>query len=330
MAQDITLMGADFHNVPSVLLPKTGGGTAQFYDMDGVMAWLGKDAELYLDNFYTKEFSLSETLYNGWTPSTTAKDIVASVTAGTFSAANMSDYEYYIVWDSGVDPVYTGSPTLKALTQLSRAYQVQQIFRRPSSWVNIGADNFNSNVCGSVYTSTFLRYYGTTTGTSTYSWAQSYGFYFTVTAATLSNTTAESPTVTVKTPKLSVRCSTTYLSTTNANLIDQNASLCYITCKIYRVKRNGVLRGVYEGVVNCVNTPHTYAPFNFKIGTETCQAESGSTWDDWLSSPYNVISATVGENNDVIVDDKQVGFDGAAVSIDDPIIRGRNYVLLGG
>lgn len=227
--------------------------------MTDPMSWLGKDVELYKDNLYSKEFALTDTDFHGWTPSTTAKDIVASVTAGTFSAANMSDYEYYIVWESGVDPVYTGTPTLKAHTLLSRAYQVQQICRRPSTWANIGDDNFNANVCASVYTATFLRYYGTTTGSVTYTWSASYGFYFTLTAATFSSTTAESPTVTVKTPKLSTRCSTTYFSTGNAALIDEDNSKGFITCKIYRVKRNGILRGVYEGTVSLINTPHQYA-----------------------------------------------------------------------
>ena len=32
MAQNITLMGASYSNVPAVQLPKTGGGTAQFDD----------------------------------------------------------------------------------------------------------------------------------------------------------------------------------------------------------------------------------------------------------------------------------------------------------
>lgn len=32
MAQNITLLGASYADVPSVLLPKTGGGTAQFID----------------------------------------------------------------------------------------------------------------------------------------------------------------------------------------------------------------------------------------------------------------------------------------------------------
>ena len=33
MAQNITLLGADYQDVPSVMLPKTGGGQAQFVDI---------------------------------------------------------------------------------------------------------------------------------------------------------------------------------------------------------------------------------------------------------------------------------------------------------
>lgn len=35
MAQNITLLGASYSNVPAVELPKTGGGTAKFYDDTG-------------------------------------------------------------------------------------------------------------------------------------------------------------------------------------------------------------------------------------------------------------------------------------------------------
>lgn len=34
MAQNITLMGASYSDVPAVNLPKTGGGTATFYEED--------------------------------------------------------------------------------------------------------------------------------------------------------------------------------------------------------------------------------------------------------------------------------------------------------
>ena len=38
MAQDITLLGASYEDVPAVSLPKTGGGTAEFYDVTDTTA----------------------------------------------------------------------------------------------------------------------------------------------------------------------------------------------------------------------------------------------------------------------------------------------------
>ena len=248
---DIIISGTQFSGVPSIIVPQVGGGNAQFYDMSGDMAWLGKDAECINDNLYSIEDTLENTLYNGWTPSTTAKTIVAAKTAGTFSA-DLSQYDYYIVWECGVDPVYTGAPKQKALTILARTYIVQEIFKRPSSWANIEAANFNGNACVSLYAGNFLRYYGTVAGTENYSWSVLYGFYFGATAATFSNTTSNTPTVTVKTPTLSTRCSATYFSTTNAGLIDQPNSGWSIRGKLYRVKRNGVLHGIYGNVVRLI------------------------------------------------------------------------------
>lgn len=41
MAQNITIWGASYYNVPGVKLPKTGGGTASFYDVSSVTAAAG-------------------------------------------------------------------------------------------------------------------------------------------------------------------------------------------------------------------------------------------------------------------------------------------------
>ena len=224
----------------------------RFYDMSGDMAWLGKDAECINESVYSKSGALKDTLYKGWTPSTTAKAIVATATAGTF-AADLSQYQYFLVWECGVDPVYTGTPAQTALPLLSRAYIVQELMKRPSSWANIEAGNFNGNACASLYASTLLRYYGTTTGTVTYTWAASYGFYFGATAATFSNSTADSVTVTVKSPTLSTRCSTTYFSTGNAALVDQDKSTYFIRGKVYRVRANATLRSIYGKVAGLVN-----------------------------------------------------------------------------
>ena len=39
MAQNITLMGASYTDVPAVVLPKTGGGTATFIDEEDVVTY---------------------------------------------------------------------------------------------------------------------------------------------------------------------------------------------------------------------------------------------------------------------------------------------------
>lgn len=249
---NIVIAGNTYNDVPSIIVPQSGGGNAEFYDMSGDMAWLGKGAECINENVYSIEETLDNTLFNGWTPSTTAKAIVATKTAGTFSA-DLANYGYYLVWECGVDPEYTGDPTLKALTLKARTYIVQELCKRPSSLANIEAGSFNGNVCASLYASNFLRYYGTTTGTATYTWSATYGFYFGATAATFASSTASSTTVTVKTPTLSSRCHTTYFSTTNANLVDQANSNWWIHGKLYRVKGGGVLRGIYGGVVDIIN-----------------------------------------------------------------------------
>ena len=58
MAQNITLLGASYSDVPAVDLPKTGGGTARFIDQDEIITYytgsstpassLGDDGDIYL------------------------------------------------------------------------------------------------------------------------------------------------------------------------------------------------------------------------------------------------------------------------------------------
>ena len=226
---------------------------AQYYDMSGAMAWLGKDAELVDNAVYSKTDTLANTSFNTWTPSTTATTIVSSATAKTFEA-DLENYEYYLLWDCACDMDYTNaSPTLKAHFLFSRCYLVQQIVKRPSTFANIQANNFDGNACTSLYTSNFLRYYGTTTGSVTYSWAANYGIYFGAEAATFSNATSNTPTVTIKTPTVSARCSTTYFSTGNAAKVNKTNSTYSFSGKLYRVKKKATLRCIYDNVVRLIN-----------------------------------------------------------------------------
>ena len=257
MAQDITIAGASFQAVPSIIVPKTGGGNAEFYSMNGALDWMGAGAELVGQNFYSKVDTLDNTLYNGWTPSTTAKAIVASVTLSDakFTATAVDQYAYFIIWECGVDVAYTGSPTLKALPTFARAFIVQNLVKRPDSMANIQSGNCNATTNQAAYTGNFLRYYGTTTGSITYTWAASYGFYFSATAPTISSTSAVSPTITPKTPALNARTSTTYMSATSANAVDQENSTWWIKgAKIYRAKHNCFFDGIYKNFCDVVNS----------------------------------------------------------------------------
>lgn len=225
-----------------------------YYDMSSEMSFLGKDVECIDEEVYSSVFKLSDTGYNTWTPSTTAKAIVTSQTlTSAFTATDLTNYEYFIVWECGVDPVYDSNATQKAMPQMARSIIVQEILRRPSSWTNIQGGNANSNACIAANTTNFLKYYGTTTGTSTYTWGISYGFYGAATSATFSSSTNANPVVNIKTPAINARCSTTYFSTDSAASIDQEHTYGFIRGKIYKVKRDGFVRGVYNQLISLIN-----------------------------------------------------------------------------
>lgn len=276
MAQTIVIQGATYSYVPSVELP-TGNGFASFVDttnatataekilsgetayvngnlITGNYVWnpLGNEAELINGNVYSQEVALADTDYATWTASTTAKAIQATANVGTFSA-DMVNYEYIIKWEFYTDVVHTASATLKAMPKQEVAEIYQIIFRRPASLANVTAKNFVTNVCATEYTAPYLRYYNTS-GTDTFTYAVSYGFYPAATAATFSSTTSDTPTVTIKRPTLNARCNTTYFATTRASGVDQTNTILKLRCKLYRMKIHSGFRHKFESLVDLINT----------------------------------------------------------------------------
>lgn len=248
---NIQLMGATYPTVPSVLLPNDQSGMSEFFDMSDDMSWLGADATL-VHEITPITIALKDTDFNTWTPSTTAATVVASQTlSGSTQKYVATDllldggYNYINVWNCKLPVVYTGSPTDKALPLFSCCLLIQSMFRRYSSFTNLLDGNLNNNVTAQQTLATFERYYNSSSSL-TYTNAASYGFYFANVAPTISSTTAQSPTITLKTPTMSARCSTTYMSTANAALIDkENTKLTY-TCKVYRVRQDSYLQGFYR------------------------------------------------------------------------------------
>ena len=68
---------------------------ASIVTRDSPYDYLGQEPE-FVKNLYSAQYLLKDTLYNGWTPSTTAKAIVASVTLQDTYSADMATYEYYL------------------------------------------------------------------------------------------------------------------------------------------------------------------------------------------------------------------------------------------
>lgn len=234
----------------------TGVDVAQyaFADVAVPWTWMGEEPTVVNSSFYSDSLLLSSTSYNGWTGSTTAKVIVASASAGTFVASEMSQYEYLINWQMDVSCTLKSTATTKAIPIRECANVWQLVTRRPSSLGNISSDIFNGNTAYTYFTAPWLKYYNTS-GSSTYTWSNSYGIYGTVQTPTFSSTTADSPTVTLKTPIWYARCSSTYFATGRVGGIDQTETTLKRTCKIYRVKKGTPPWEMYEGLVNIINNP---------------------------------------------------------------------------
>lgn len=249
MAQNVTIAGASYPDVPSIIVPKTGGGEAEFFDMSGDLSWMGAEPTL-IETLPSRTTQLKDTGFASWTPTTSSATVILpteSLTGYKFTATDLETYNYIILWQMTMAIDYgSNTPTLKACPLYSVGQLAQTIFRRQGSWANIINNEMPYNVSAQTTMQSFLRYYGTTTGTATYSWSVSYGFYYTQTAPTVSSTSALSPQITPKTPTMSTRCSTTYMSTANAALIDQDKTAVTVSGKVYRVRAEAWLRGFYR------------------------------------------------------------------------------------
>ena len=250
MAQNITLMGANYSDVPSVLLPKTGGGQARFIDAEA-WSWLGIEPK-YLDTPYSNSVALNDTDWVGWTASTTAKTIKASSSVGTF-VADMENKAYALRWRWQIQVKSLSGVTNKALPLYQCGEIWQLIFRRPNSLANIRASSFVGNATVATRSVPLIEYYSSG-GSRTYSYTGSYGFYASSTLPTFSDATVARPTVTIKTPTLNARCSTTYFTSARNAYIDGTSHFDYIVMR-YELPWECAEVQMHRGLVDLYNNP---------------------------------------------------------------------------
>ena len=234
---DIVLAGATYPDVPSVILPKSGGGTAQFYDMSKNCSWMGLNAEKISDPLYSTTFKLSDTNYLTVEHTTSAKSILATTNRTTF-VPDLSKYEYMIEWLWYTTMVYNDDQVYKACVERTYGAGYQLIMRRPYGLQNFVDQNWAYNYCTTDYSSCMYTIYWNTSGTKTWSTSGYAPYLSSITAATLSSTSSNTPTVTVKRPVFSIKCHDSYFTVDNSNNVDTDKSTIKLIANLYRVDKN--------------------------------------------------------------------------------------------
>lgn len=167
MAQNITLMGASYSAVPAVLLPKTGGGTAQFTDVtDTTAAATDVASGKY---FYTASGVRTQGTNSGGGGTSKNTQVVQGTTRTTSSTLTAIGAEMtvsktgtYDVYWSGVRTTTSGSYTYG--TQLyvdGTAYGTQN-----TTWSNHVQNNHLTGV--SLTANQKIRVYGRNSRGSSY------------------------------------------------------------------------------------------------------------------------------------------------------------------
>lgn len=212
--------------------------------------WMGKNAEL-VKTFPLFTVALKDTEFNTWTPSNTAKEILATASFGTFDA-DLENYDYTIKWTFDTNLVMASGATLNATVKRQLVHLYQQPFRRPSNYDNFISKTDNITASGPSIPANnvgVIEYYNSN-GVLTTAFTTFYGFYATIQAMTFSSAYVTNPTITLARPALSARCSNTYFSTARAAELDKNNSTLTLKCEVYRSAKPNFTQAAYDTIIN--------------------------------------------------------------------------------
>lgn len=267
MAQNITLLGASYADVPAVLLPKTGGGTAKFIDVTDTTATAadvasGKvffaadgtqttgsasgggtlvkyairpDATLVQSYTYDKWMNADESItIPGY--STSAQTIKASEALGTITL-DRDNYYYMVVERMLTIPTYSVTTHNKGRCEYHMGAHVYEVIDIPGSSFHslIEPTRFYTSRLNTITTTMASYrevYYSAQTTLSTYS-TQAYGVCQAAVAPTMS-----SGKLTINSPTVTCRGSTTYFVNTYANAVTDVRAQYVI--EVYKSPKNNL------------------------------------------------------------------------------------------
>lgn len=221
--------------VPTVNVTETQdshGGTIVTISDVVTSGWFGMNYEL-VKTLSDLNWTLADTTYSSWTPSTTAGTIKAYTTWDTFTA-DMANYEYVIVADAYVAIEYADGTTYVPRTNAQSIQPMTWVSRRPNTYQRLVDKNYYSNST-STYNWYLADYYNSS-NTRAIAIQQTVGIYVQGSSVGVSSSTSDNPTITVRTPTVYAKCSTNYFSTDAANAVT-GATITIKNGKVYRIDK---------------------------------------------------------------------------------------------
>lgn len=245
MPVNVTLLGSDFPDVPSVVLPKTGGGSANFYyDLKPIL--LRNDAELVSTHSYDKMIVEDE---EKTIPSysTTAQTLKATENLSETVSLSYANYNYYIAERFLTIPYYNVETKGKGRSEWQFTSALYEIIEIPANVFKALSDPtkaYTSRSYNVIASGAYSKeiYWSSTTAIGVYT-SNAYGVYQTPVAPTVSSST-----LTLKTPTLGVRGHTTYLSSTYFNALTDIRYQWVID--VWRVPKNSMNEDGWIGYQN--------------------------------------------------------------------------------
>ena len=238
--------GKYFYNVAGNKTAGTssGGGGGEY-------GWLGQNATV-VQTYNSLTYSLSETSYSTWTPSTTSTKILDAQTFGQFTLTDLGTYDYYLLETFNFTPVrVAGAYTTTTIERY--LWMVVYGFYKGYSTVGAVVSQTPDVTNGYTYATRWLFYYGST-GVLGLAVSSNYGVF------PYNDTVSSDYTTIIKnitTPQINARCSTSYFTTTRAAELDQDESKFEITAKIIRVDRPSIVSKPSTILADLDNNPLT-------------------------------------------------------------------------
>ena len=219
---DIVIAGNTYTEVPSIVVPKSGGGYATYTEGGGSptlkFGVIRPDATLVQSYTYDKQLIADEVLASLPSYTTTATTLVASSVLSPTVTLDYANYNYYILERYLTIPTYSVSTKGKGRVEYhvsSRMYEITEVPANEFIALLDGTTKYTSRSVTTTDGGVFHRlvYWKDGSAITPYS-SSSYGTYQAVVAPTIS-----SGVLTINSPTVGIRGHTTYFTSTYFNAL---------------------------------------------------------------------------------------------------------------